>query len=422
LSQHADQAYASLAGTPGAQAAARSLFRGLCERGADYRETRRPATMAQLCEVAGDEMGLMTQVVDVFRRDGRTFLVPGWPMPLKLETMLDISHESLIRQWQMLREWVQGEARSAALYQRLRQTAQLWPQNAALWRNPDLERALLWEREEVPSAAWASRYGTRAEFVRAEEFLRASEAAWREETERTAQAAREATERELEMRTQRQSEARLKAEVRDLQSRKRLLQAVLVLVPALLAGLAWALYNQSRIAEQAELARKAEAQALAAAAVARDEALKAQQARDESVRLLEKLTNSNQLKQAFLKGDVATIQRLAQSVANDPQLRFVTRKGEPKGWKTPDGSDVRQWDLLPAPESLPALLRSATQISYYMNHRSFNVKLLSAGAGSGFKASYTGWGCLDVVYVLIEYFEAAIPPRLIKFNQCDSIQ
>ena len=57
-----------------------------------------------------------------------------------------------------------------------------------------------------------------------------------------------------------------------------------------------------------------------------------------------------------------------------------------------------------------------------MNHPSFNVKLMSAGAGSGFTASYTGWGCLSIVYVLIEYFDPDTPPRLITFNQCDSMQ
>jgi energy-coupling factor transporter ATP-binding protein EcfA2 len=421
LSQHADQAYASLAATPGAQAAARSLFRGLCERSADYRETRRPATLADLCEVAGADTALMTQVIDAFRRDGRTFIMPGWPTPLLPETMIDISHESLIRQWRMLRDWVQAETRSAALYQRLRQTAQLWPQNAALWRDPDLERALLWEREEAPTAAWAARYGTREEFARATEFLRASEAAWREESERAAQAAREANERELETRNQREREARLNAEVRELQSRKRLLQAVLVLVPALIAGLGWALYNRNQVAEQAKAVGIAKTAAEKAAEEARTEARKAQDARDESMRLLEQLTNSNQLKQAFLKGDVLTIQRLAEAAPDGPPLSFATRR-EPKGWKTLEGRPVYQWDLFPAADSLPGLLRSATQISYYMNHPSFNVKLMSAGAGSGFTASYTGWGCLSIVYVLIEYFDPDTPPRLITFNQCDSIQ
>ena len=294
LSQHADQAYAGLAATKGAQAAAQSLFRGLCERGADYRETRRPNTLADLCEVAGVDVPLMTQVIDAFRRDGRTFIMPGWPAPLQPETMIDISHESLIRQWQMLRDWVQAEARSATLYQRLRQTAQLWPQNAALWRNPDLERALLWEREEAPTPAWAARYGNRDEFARATEFLRASETAWRDETERAEQALREANERELTIRTQGDREGRLQAEVRELQARKRLLSSVLVLVPALIAGLAWAVYNRNQVARQADIARaetaralseeraaqQARAEAQQAAELARTEARKAQEARD----------------------------------------------------------------------------------------------------------------------------------------------
>jgi energy-coupling factor transporter ATP-binding protein EcfA2 len=427
LSQHADQAYAGLAATPGAQAAAQSLFRGLCERGADYRETRRPSTLARLCEAAGTDAALMTQVIDAFRRDGRTFIMPGWPTPLQADTMIDISHESLIRQWQTLRDWVQAEARSAALYLRLRQTAQLWPQNAALWRNPDLERALLWERDEAPTAAWAARYGTRDEFTRATEFLRASEAAWRDETRRAAQAAREATERDLELRSQQDREGRLKAEVRALQSRKRLLQAVLVLVPALLAGLGWALYNRNQVQQEAaranqEAARanEARAEALQAAELARSEARKAQVARDESVRLLERLTNTNRLKQAFLTGDVTTIQSAVETAPVGAPLSFATRRNA-MGWKTPDGKPIYRWDLIPSAESLPGLLRSATQVSYYMNHPTFNIKLLSAGAGSGFTASYNGWGCLSAVYVLIEYFDPDIAPRVMQYNQCDAM-
>jgi len=421
LSQHADQAYGGLAAIPGAQAVAQSLFRSLCERGADYRETRRPTRLADLCEVAGTDVATMTQVIDAFRREGRTFIMPGWPAKLEPDTVIDISHESLIRQWQTLREWVRSEARSEALYQRLRQTAQLWPQNAALWRNPDLERALLWEREEAPSPAWAVRYGTREEYARAIEFLRASEAAWREESERIAQAERAAAEHELEKRMQGDREARLRAEVRELQSRKRLLQAVLVLVPALIAGLGWALYNRSDAIEQSALARARENDARRVAEYARSEALNAQQARERSEQLLERLTNSNRLKRAFLTGDIETIQRIAAAETPDPALRFASRRTA-ISWKTPDGKPVYRWDLFPSPESLTGPLKSASQISYYMNHPTFNVKLLSAGAGNGFTASYNGWGCLSTVYVLIEYADPDTPPRLTQYDQCDATQ
>lgn len=406
LSIHADQAYVGLAAIPGAQTVAQTLFRCLCERSEDYRETRRPTRLDELCEVAGTDAATMTRVIDAFRSDGRTFLMPAWPVPLEPDSIIDISHEALIRHWQILRDWVQREARSATLYRRLRQTALLWPQNAALWRNPDLERALLWEREEAPRPAWAARYGTREEFARAIEFLRASQAAWQQEVERDAKAAREATEHELEMRTQRDREARLQAEVRALQSRKRLLQAVVVLVPALLAGLGWAVMNRN--------------EAIKETARARDEALKAQAARDESVRLLERLTNTNRLKQAFLTGDVATIQQsLAQSPPN-PDLHFGSSKTA-MGWKTPDGRPVNRFDLFPSPESLRGPLKTASQISYYMNHPTFNAKLLSAGAGTGFTAFYNGWGCLSRVYVLIEYADPDTPPEVTQYNQCEAI-
>jgi energy-coupling factor transporter ATP-binding protein EcfA2 len=420
LAQHADQAYASLAPIPAAQAIAQIMFRSLCERGADYREIRRPTRLADLCEIARTDLPSMTTVIDAFRSGGRTFIMPGWPAKLDPGTVIDISHESLIRQWQTLRDWVQREARSAALYQRLRQTAQLWPQNAALWRNPDLERALLWEREERPSAAWAARYGTREEFDRAIEFLRASETAWREEAERDAEAARLATERELEMRTQREREARLQAEVGELRSRKRLLSAVAVLVPALIAGLGWALYNRNAAVAQARIAQEEAANATKQRQYAEDQRQYAERERARAESLLERLTNSNRLKQAFLTGDVETIQRIAAATPPDPSLRFLTRQTA-LGWRTSNGQPVYRFELYPSPESLEGPLKSATQISYYMNHPTFNVKLLSAGSANGFTASYNGWGCLNIVYVLIEFADPNAPPQLTHYDQCKAI-
>ena len=424
LSQHADQAYAALAAHDGDQAVAQQLFRGLCERLADYRETRRPTRLADLCEAAGTDLTTMTRVIDAFRRDGRTFIVPGWPTALTPDTVIDLSHESLIRQWSTLREWVQRESRSAALYLRLRQTALLWPQQAALWRNPDLERALQWQRDEAPRTAWARRYGSDDDFQRAMAFLQASETAWREETDRAAQAQREAAEEAMERRTQQEREARLLAEVQALKSRKQMLQAVVVLLPALLAGLVWAEYNRRQVAAQAHIAqlRAAEAHAAGqlaaeAAAQALQEKAKAEQARDESVQLLERLTNSNRLKKAFLTGDAATITQLAATAPPDAALRFGASRMA-MGWRTPDGKPVYRFDLYPTADSLNGVLKSASQISYYMNNSTFVTKLLSAGAGNGFRATYNGWGCLYTVYVLIEYTDPDQPPRLTQYDQC----
>jgi len=68
-----------------------------------------------------------------------------------------------------------------------------------------------------------------------------------------------------------------------------------------------------------------------------------------------------------------------------------------------------------------------------MDHPSFNVKLLSAGvsrecrgsvagAGKRFTVSYNDWGRLSNVYVLIEYADPDMPPRLTQNNQCNAIE
>src|SRR6185437_10973903 len=64
------------------------------------------------------------KVVDAFRAPGCNFLAPGFdpanPRPLTSDTIVDISHESLIRQWKQLSEWVEAEGRARRQWQRLR--------------------------------------------------------------------------------------------------------------------------------------------------------------------------------------------------------------------------------------------------------------------------------------------------------------
>jgi WD40 repeat protein len=97
--------------------------------------------------------------------------------------VLDISHESLIRQWQSLNAWAEQEVEAAETYRRLAQTARLWKLGqAALWSTPDLENALAWKERERPTSAWAARYGQ--DFALAMEFLDASENQRLEEQQR----------------------------------------------------------------------------------------------------------------------------------------------------------------------------------------------------------------------------------------------
>jgi tetratricopeptide (TPR) repeat protein/energy-coupling factor transporter ATP-binding protein EcfA2 len=175
LSRHADEAYAELDDKQ--QAIAEKLFKGLTEKGTDNREIRRPMEVGEICELTGADEAAVIAVVEVFRREGRSFLMPpptdaltGAPVHLNRESLIDISHESLIRNWDRLKIWVDEEARSARIYRRLAETAVLHKEGGAgLWRDPDLGVALTWREQNVPNKVWARRY--HPEFPLATSFL-----------------------------------------------------------------------------------------------------------------------------------------------------------------------------------------------------------------------------------------------------------
>ena len=172
LSRHADEVLADL--TPEQQRVAQILFRRLTERGAGRRDTRAPARLQEIADIAGVDPSEVIPVVEAFRRGDRSFLTPR-DGPLESSTLLDIGHESLIRQWHTLSHWVEEEGESAAVYARMKETARLWKKgSAALWGTPDLEVALAWKRDAHATEEWALRYGTADEFKLAMEFLTAS--------------------------------------------------------------------------------------------------------------------------------------------------------------------------------------------------------------------------------------------------------
>ena len=192
LSRHADEAYAELGESD--QRVAEILFRCLSDRGAGSRDTRRPVTLGEVAAVASTSpddkaavIEALQRVVEAFRQSDRCFLTPPLGKPLSSDTLLDISHESLIRQWQKMKTWVEVEARSATMYRRLSETADLWQHGTAgLWGSPDLDHALEWRRTQQPTAAWARRY--RGDFNLCQTFIDSSvqqrESDEREENER----------------------------------------------------------------------------------------------------------------------------------------------------------------------------------------------------------------------------------------------
>jgi energy-coupling factor transporter ATP-binding protein EcfA2 len=168
LSQHADEAYNELPDER-ARDIAEKLFRCLTEKGVDNRQVRRPTTVREICAIADASQEEVIAVIENFRQPGRSFLMPPSGVPLSAESLIDISHESLIGGWQRLKDWVDRESVSAGIYRRLAETSVLYPEKAHLLQDPELEVALAWRRAVNPNKTWADRY--HPEYDRAMRFL-----------------------------------------------------------------------------------------------------------------------------------------------------------------------------------------------------------------------------------------------------------
>lgn len=175
LSRHADEAYGELPDEP-SRALAEKLFKSLTEKGPDNREIRRPTRVSEISAIAEASPAAVIAVIEPFRRAGRSFLMPPAGVKLDENSLVDISHESLIRGWERLRKWVDEEARSAQIYRRVAQTAGLHREGSAgLWHDPDLALALRWRDINRPNAVWAQHY--HPDFDAAMAFIDASKTA-----------------------------------------------------------------------------------------------------------------------------------------------------------------------------------------------------------------------------------------------------
>jgi hypothetical protein len=172
LSMHANEAFDEL--TEEGKAICRTMFKCLTEKGTDNKGTRHPATIKHIAEIAQAPDQKVIDVVSKFRAKGRSFLTPGEGIVIDSDTIIDISHESLMRIWDRLKLWVDEEFSSVQMYLRLAEAAsQYQVGKTGLWRPPDLQMALNWKKTQQPSLAWAKKYNPAFEKVMV--FLDASE-------------------------------------------------------------------------------------------------------------------------------------------------------------------------------------------------------------------------------------------------------
>ena len=157
LSQHANEIYDTLSDTQKLHAA--TLFKSLTEIDSDARVVRRPCALGEISSVAKSTDEEIIKIVDAFRAPGRSFIMPPHNEDLSHDSVLDISHESLMRGWKRLKTWIKEERDSSKTYQRLAQSAVLYnTREAGVLRNPGLDVALEWRKKQSPTEDWAKRY------------------------------------------------------------------------------------------------------------------------------------------------------------------------------------------------------------------------------------------------------------------------
>ncbi len=157
LSLHANELFDEL--TSREKEIAEVLFKSITEKNENNMGLRRPCRLGLIAALAEASEEEVIRVVDHFRQPGRSFLMPGAHIPLHSDSMIELSHESLMRIWTRLSAWVDDEFESASMYKRLSEAAAMYQiGKTGLWRPPDLQLALNWQKKQRPTREWGQRY------------------------------------------------------------------------------------------------------------------------------------------------------------------------------------------------------------------------------------------------------------------------
>jgi formylglycine-generating enzyme required for sulfatase activity len=164
ISQHADALLQKLSIVQ--RADTERLFRALTDTDKDGRATRRPTRFGDLADLCSTPEAAAT-LIDTFRDDACAFLSPNQSVPIENDTVVDISHETLIRKWAALATWVVREVEDALIFSRLHELAGRRKADPEIVLAPkEASERNRWWQAVHPDAAWAKRYLPKDDGVR----------------------------------------------------------------------------------------------------------------------------------------------------------------------------------------------------------------------------------------------------------------
>ncbi|HET8859752.1 High-affnity carbon uptake protein Hat/HatR [Marivirga sp.] len=293
LSRHADEAFYEL--NEEEKIICEKIFKTITEKRSDNDGIRRPTPLSEISRIVDEEEHILTKIIDKFRIEGRALLTPRENIPLNSQSVIDISHEALMRVWYRLRNWVQKESESAQIYLRLSEAANKYQQGSGgLWRPPDLQLAVEWRNTTKPTLKWALQYENNFEAVIL--FLDKSEESYKKELQ---------TKELLQKR-------RLK--------RSKVIATVLGTAAVLSLIFLFYAFNQSALAEkQREIAENKSQEALRNEEIAKENELKAQRQQIEANRSSRRAENER--RRAELSNMIAQEARKTEEIARKQSER-----------------------------------------------------------------------------------------------------
>jgi hypothetical protein len=154
LNEHADQIFERLNKD---RLPVEKVFRALTSGISIADAVRQPTRFDKLVAICGRDESAVRKVVNSYAASECNFLLPEFDpvKPFTAATVIDISHESLIRQWTRLSEWMAKESSAAGQWRRLNDRYTV----GEPLRGRDLANLVAWRDETKPNAAWAKRYG-----------------------------------------------------------------------------------------------------------------------------------------------------------------------------------------------------------------------------------------------------------------------
>jgi formylglycine-generating enzyme required for sulfatase activity len=172
LSHHADAIVDQAAPDPERRYAVERLFRALTDLNAEGHAVRRPQIFRDLVALTEIDEEKLQAIIDALRRDGVSFLTPYAQRSVTENTVIDISHEALIRCWNRLADpqdgWLRHEFDDGLIWRSLVVEAKGFETSKGRVLSPATtdERWTWWQQRKLNSI-WAKRHGGNFALTRA---------------------------------------------------------------------------------------------------------------------------------------------------------------------------------------------------------------------------------------------------------------